>query len=185
MGLSQALSTAMSGLRATQNSLALVSSNVANAETPGYVKKTVNQVTGSTGDYGSSVLINGVNRQLDQYLQSQVRTEASGAAYADVRSTFLSNLQGVYGNPAESGTIEDAFSAFLTAMQGLSTSPDSQSARIGAVNAAASLAQELNSILHFMEQLNEVDVEGIEPMTGALGLLAVALMAFVMAPFKR
>ena len=28
------------------------------------------------------------------------------------------------------------------------------------------LAQELNSILHFMEQLNEVDVEGIEPMTG-------------------
>lgn len=28
------------------------------------------------------------------------------------------------------------------------------------------LAQELNSILHFMEQLNEVDVDGIEPMTG-------------------
>jgi aspartyl-tRNA(Asn)/glutamyl-tRNA(Gln) amidotransferase subunit C len=28
------------------------------------------------------------------------------------------------------------------------------------------LAQELNSILHFMEQLNEVDVEGVEPMTG-------------------
>src|ERR1700754_3122924 len=109
MGLSQALSTAMSGLRATQNSLALVSSNVANAETPGYVKKTVNQVTGSTGDYGSSVLINGVNRQLDQYLQSQVRTESSGAAYADVRASFLDNLQNVYGNPAQSGTIEDAY----------------------------------------------------------------------------
>lgn len=28
------------------------------------------------------------------------------------------------------------------------------------------LAAELNSILHFMEQLNEVDVEGVEPMTG-------------------
>ena len=27
------------------------------------------------------------------------------------------------------------------------------------------LAQELNGILHFMEQLNEVDVEGVEPMT--------------------
>ena len=151
----------MSGLRATQNSLALVSSNVANAETPGYVKKTVNQVTGSTGDYGSSVLINGVNRQLDQYLQSQVRTEASGAAYADVRSTFLSNLQGVYGNPAESGTIEDAFSAFLTAMQGLSTSPDSQSARIGAVNAAASLAQELNTTTAGIQNLRANAETGI------------------------
>ena len=28
------------------------------------------------------------------------------------------------------------------------------------------LAERLNGILHFMEQLNEVDVEGIEPMTG-------------------
>lgn len=151
----------MSGLRATQNSLALVSSNVANAETPGYVKKTVNQVTGSTGDYGSSVLINGVNRQLDHYLQSQVRTEASGAAYASIRSTFLSNLQGVYGNPAESGTIESSFNAFLTALQGLSTSPDSQSARIGAVNAAASLAQELNSTTQGIQSLRANAETGI------------------------
>src|SRR6267154_2894319 len=136
MGLSQALSTAMSGLRATQASLSLVSSNVANAETPGYVKKTINQVAGLTGDYGSSVLINGVNRELDQYLQTQLRTETSGAAYADTRSTFLANLQNVYGNPDDSGTIEGAFNNLMTAFQGLSTSPDSQSARISAVNAA-------------------------------------------------
>ena len=85
MSLGQALATAMSGLRATQASLALVSSNVANAESPGYVRKTLNQITGVTGDYGSSVRINGVNRELDQYLQAQIRTETSGAAFADVR----------------------------------------------------------------------------------------------------
>lgn len=28
------------------------------------------------------------------------------------------------------------------------------------------LAERLTGILHFMEQLNEVDVEGVEPMTG-------------------
>ena len=84
----------MSGLRATQASLALVSSNVANAETPGYVKKTVNQVAGTTGEFGSSVLINGVNRQLDQYLQTQLRTENSGASYADVRASYLANQIG-------------------------------------------------------------------------------------------
>ena len=32
--------------------------------------------------------------------------------------------------------------------------------------ALPALAAELNGILHFMEQLNEVDVTGIEPMTG-------------------
>ncbi|MBR0754553.1 flagellar hook-associated protein FlgK [Bradyrhizobium jicamae] len=145
MGLSQALSTAMSGLRATQASIALVGSNVANAETPGYTKKTVNQVAGQTGEFGSSVLINGVNRQLDDYLQTQIRTETSGAAYADTRSTYLQNLQSVYGNPDDTGTIEDAYNKFLTAIQGLSTSPDSQSARIGVVNAAQTMAQQLNA----------------------------------------
>ncbi|MTH64919.1 Asp-tRNA(Asn)/Glu-tRNA(Gln) amidotransferase subunit GatC [Paracoccus shanxieyensis] len=40
-------------------------------------------------------------------------------------------------------------------------------ARIAVDDAALpALAQELNGILHFMEQLNEVDVEGVEPMTG-------------------
>ncbi|QIG93295.1 MULTISPECIES: flagellar hook-associated protein FlgK [unclassified Bradyrhizobium] len=161
MGLGQALSTAMSGLRATQASLSLVSSNVANAETPGYVRKTLNQVTGTTGQYGSSVLITGVNRQLDEFLQTQLRTETSGAAYADVRSDFLSNLQGVYGNPDSTGTIEDAYNKFLTAVQGLSTSPESQSARIGVVNAAQSMAQQLNATSQGIQTLRANAEAGI------------------------
>ena len=40
-------------------------------------------------------------------------------------------------------------------------------ARIRVEDAALpALASELNNILQFMEQLNEVDVEGVEPMAG-------------------
>ena len=151
----------MSGLRATQASLALVSSNVANAESPGYVRKTLNQITGVTGDFGSSVRINGVNRELDQYLQTQIRTETSGATYADVRSTYLANLQSVYGNPDSTGTIEDAFNNLTTAVQGLSTSPDSASARIGVVNAAQALAQQLNATTQGIQNLRANAETGI------------------------
>jgi flagellar hook-associated protein 1 FlgK len=161
MGLSEALTTAMSGLRATQASLALVSSNVANAETPGYVRKTINQVTGITGGFGSSVTVVGVKRELDQYLQTQLRTETSGAAYADTRSAFLANLQTVYGNPDDTGTIENAFNSLLTAVQGLSTSPDSQSARIGLVNAAQALAQQLNATTQGIQSLRANAETGI------------------------
>ena len=41
MSLRQALNTSLSGLRATQAGLSLVAANVANAETPGYVRKTM------------------------------------------------------------------------------------------------------------------------------------------------
>ncbi len=178
MGLSQALAIAMSGLRATQASISLVGSNVANAETPGYVRKTVIQVAGTNGDYGSSVLLNGVDRQLDQYLQTQLRTETSGAAYADIRSTYLGNLQNVYGNPAETGTIEDSFNKLLTAFQGLSTSPDSQSARIGAVAAAQTMAQTLNATTQGIQNLRANAEMGInDSVTTANN--AMAQIAFI------
>lgn len=132
----------MSGLRANQAALSLVSSNVANAETPGYVRKTSNQVQMSTGNGVQTI---GVNRTLDEYIQTQLRTETSGASYATTRSNFLSNLQSVYGDPDSSATLEASFNALTTALQALSTSPDSQSARIGVMNAAQSMAQQLNT----------------------------------------
>lgn len=161
MSLSQALATAMSGLRANQAALALVSSNVANAETPGYVRKSLNQVQTTTADYGSSVRIDGVNRELDQFLQTQLRTETSGAAYADIRASFLANLQSVYGDPDSSGTLESALNNLTTAVQALSTSPDSQSARIGVINAAQMLAQQLNATSQGIQSLRSSAESGL------------------------
>ena len=44
MGLSQALSAALAGVNATQQGLSVIAGNVANANTPGYVEESVNQV---------------------------------------------------------------------------------------------------------------------------------------------
>jgi flagellar hook-associated protein 1 len=153
MSLSQALSSAMSGLRATQIGLGLVSSNVANAETPGYIRKVANQIAVTAGDYGSSVRVAGVNRELDQYLQRQIRTEVSGASYANMRSQFLQQLQSIYGTPGAAGTLESTFNKLTAAVQALSTSSDSQSARIGVVNAAQAVAQQLNSMTRGVQTL--------------------------------
>jgi flagellar hook-associated protein 1 FlgK len=161
MSLSNALSIAMSGLRANQAAMSLVSSNVANAETPGYVRKTLNQITTNSGAYGTDVRTIGVNRELDQYIQAQLRTETSGAGYASLRSNFLQQLQSLYGNPGSVGTLEDAFNKLTTAVQALSTSADSQSARIGVVNAANVLASQLNSMTQGIQTLRGAAENGI------------------------
>ena len=161
MSLSDALSIAMSGLRVNQAAMSLVSSNVANAETPGYVRKTLDQVATDSGAFGSNVRTVGVNRELDQYIQAQLRTETSGAGYASLRSNFLQQLQGLYGNPDSVGTLEDAFNKLTTAVQALSTSADSQSARIGVVNAANVLASQLNSMTQGIQTLRGAAENGI------------------------
>src|SRR3954465_1856180 len=146
MSLSQALATAVSGLRATQRGLSIVSANVANAETPGYVRKTPIQITTSGGDFGSGVQVNAVNRALDQYIQRQMRVESSGASYADLRAQFYDRLQGLYGAPGSDGALETIFNNFTAALQALSTTPESASARNAVLTSAQVLTQQLNSM---------------------------------------
>ncbi|RQH03782.1 flagellar hook-associated protein FlgK [Bradyrhizobium sp. RP6] len=144
MGLSSALASAMSGLRANQAALSIVSSNVANSQTPGYVVQTPNQIEVTTGDFGSTAMTTGVSRQLDTYVLNQLRTEVGGSGYADQMANILKQLQNVYGTPGNSGTLETALNKFTTALQALSTSSGASSAQTVALGAAQALAQQLN-----------------------------------------
>jgi len=153
MSLSSALATAMSGLRANQTALSITSSNIANAQTPGYLAKGVNQVQTLSGDFGAGVNVTGVSRQLDQFIQSQLRSETAGGAYADQMANVLTQLQSVYGTPGNAGTLETAFSNFTTALQSLSTTSGSSSSQISAATAAQALAQQLNATTQGIQTL--------------------------------
>jgi flagellar hook-associated protein 1 FlgK len=143
----------MSGLRANQASLSIISSNVGNAHTPGYVAQNPNQVEVASGDYGSTVATTGVNRQLDLFVQNQLRTETSGAGYTDQVANILSQLQSVYGTPGGGGTLENALNSFTTALQSLSNNPSNQSAQSVALSAAQGLAQQLNTTTQGIQTL--------------------------------
>lgn len=146
MGLGSALTSAVSGLRVTQSGLSLVAANIANAETPGYVKKTATQVASASGAITIGVRLSSINRELDQYLQRQLRTETSGGAYATSRADFFQRLQGIFGEPGTENALETVFNNFVSAAQALSTSPDSTASRYSLLSAGQTLAQHLNGM---------------------------------------
>src|ERR1700759_4267498 len=153
MGLSSALATAMSGLRANQAALSIISSNVSNSQTPGYVAQNPNQIEVASGDFGATVTTTGVNRQLDLFVQNQLRTETGGGAYATQISNILNQLQSVYGTPGGEGTLETALNNFTTALQSLSNNPGNFSAQGVVMSSAQSLAQQLNSTTQGIQSL--------------------------------
>ena len=161
MSLSQALGAAVSGLRVTQSSLSLVAANVANAETPGYVRKTPVQLTTVTGDFGIGARLASINRELDQYTQRQLRVESAGGNYADVKADFYRRLQDIYGQPGSSLALETVFNNFTGALQGLAASPDSASVRYGVLNAAQVLAQQLNGMSSDIQALRTDTEQGL------------------------
>src|SRR5260370_21521787 len=99
MSLGSALATAMSGLRANQAALSIASSNIANAQTPGYVTQRINQTETATGDTDARLSVTGVDRQLNQFIQTQLLTETSHAADADQIACDLTQLQLVDARP--------------------------------------------------------------------------------------
>ena len=153
MSLTQALSTSTAGLRTTQAALALIASNVANAETPGYVRKTMSQQTSSAGSNGVSVRVGDITREFNQYIQRQLRVETAGGSYAEMRSQFYSRLQQVYGTPGSDSALETIYNKFTDALQGLTTSPDSAAARSAVLSTAQVLAQQLNGMTTDLQAL--------------------------------
>jgi flagellar hook-associated protein 1 len=162
MGLSQALSAALAGVNATQQNLSVIAGNVANANTPGYVDESVNQVELTTaGQGGSSVDVTGVNRDLDTLLQSQLWTETSGDSYADMAAQYYQQLQQIYGTPGSSTSFDAIFDNFSTALQSLAANPSSTSAQTAVVGAAQSVAQNLNAMTASIQQLRTEAEQGI------------------------
>ena len=130
MGLTQALATSLSGLQATQADLSVVAGNVANAQTAGYVARSVNQIA-------SAVRRRRQRRSRCRrstacsitFVQQQLWTESAGGAYANLNANFYQQLQQVYGQPGSSTTLDSVFNDFTTAVQALSTSPNSFAAQ--------------------------------------------------------
>ena len=162
MSVNQALAAALAGVNVTQQGLAVIAGNVANANTPGYVDESLGQVEQvSSGMPGVGVNTDGINRNLNTLVQSQLWTETSGGSYADTASGLYKQLQSVYGTPGSSTSFDGIFNNFTAALQTLSTSPSSYSAQAGVVSAAQSLTQSLNSMTANIQQLRTQSEAGI------------------------
>jgi flagellar hook-associated protein 1 len=162
MSVNQALATAIAGVNVTQKGLAVIAGNVANANTPGYVDETLNQVELVTsGAPGVSVNTDGINRNLNSLVQSQLWTETSGGSYADKTASLYQQLQQIYGTPGSATSFDGVFNSFTAALQALSTSPSSYSTQAAVISSAQALAQTLNSMTTGIQELRTQAEQGI------------------------
>ncbi|WP_343613368.1 flagellar hook-associated protein FlgK [Novosphingobium sp.] len=146
---SDMLSIAASGTRAAQAALNVTSQNIANANTAGYVRRSVNlaEVSGTnmTGATFNTVTLNGVrvvgvDRDVDSYLQSEVRRTGSDAARADTLVTGLTSVNDAVDNSG----LYDSITAYQTALSKLSASPNDSALRANVLEAGRTLAQSFN-----------------------------------------
>lgn len=126
MSLNVALKTASSGLLAAQASLRAVSDNIANVNTPGYVRKAVDQHPLVVDGVGMGVRVDGVKRITDQYLQTASLTAASESERWSAIAQYLDNAQSLFGDPSTDSfffnRLDSIYAAFATAADDPSSS---------------------------------------------------------------
>ncbi|MES1990673.1 MAG: flagellar hook-associated protein FlgK [Pseudomonadota bacterium] len=146
MTLYSAIGSAISGLNASQAGLDLVSRNIANAGTAGYTRKTQQVSNNVAGGEGIGVQTLAATRNVDTFLQAQIRTETGKSAKLDVYNAFLSRINSMFGVPDSESSVASSVTGMLGDLQAVATSPDSPAARQTFLNTAANLASQLNSM---------------------------------------
>ncbi|KAA0594506.1 flagellar hook-associated protein 1 FlgK [Azospirillum lipoferum] len=157
MSLRVASSIASSALRTSEVGIAVASSNVANADTDGYTRKTASNVTRSTGVNVASVDVTAVSSNVDRYLLKTLVSAQSDLGYTDTRNSYLDQMQSAFGSVSSDdsgGTdIGSMIDALADTLGTLATSPESESAKAATVQDLSDLAETLRSTSSSIQSL--------------------------------
>lgn len=144
MSITSALSSALTGLSVTSRQAEILSSNVANATTPGYARRELGLRSAVLAGTGQGVAATGVTRHLDRALLAERRLAQAGDADRSLRSAFLDRVEKRLGSPDEAGSLAARLNGFHQALIEAQGRPESQARLQTVLSAARSLAQGFN-----------------------------------------
>lgn len=146
MGLIGALSTSLSGLHDVNQSLGVVSQNIANIGTPNYAAERATQSSDSAGGFGLGVRSGLATRMTDPQLQSNLLSQNSTLSELTTRQQALQRVDVVQGQPGGGTDLASLVGKLADAFSSLQTDTSNQAAQSQTVSAAQALAQQINSL---------------------------------------
>ena len=156
MSSSALMSIGMRAMFANYSSMQTTGHNIANAQTPGYSRQTVQLATSGgqqtgAGFYGKGVDVVTVQRASDAFLTTQAQTASSMSSMDEARSSNLQQLETVFP-PGDSG-VGAAVGSFMNSYVDLANSPADSSARQVILSDAAEVADRFSTAGQQLDRL--------------------------------
>jgi flagellar hook-associated protein 1 FlgK len=165
---------AFSGLTAAEMQINLAASNISNADTPGYTRKTADQSSVVTGGIGTGVAITGISSNVDRLLLKSLIGATSDLGSANVTNSVLSELQQLFGNASSSGngttgtSLANTLASLETALSSLAGTPSSVSSQSAVVSAVDDVAAQLRSTSSGIQNLRGNADQDISSSVGSI-----------------
>lgn len=165
MGLTTSLNTALTGLSAAARATDVVSSNIANAQTDGYGRRTLGLATSVST---AGVRITGVLRQSDVALLAERRMAGATEGASAVALRFIRGVEDALGAADDETSLAGRVATLDAALIQSVASPDSDSSLAAVVTAARSLADLLNTATDLVQAARQAADQDIASQVSLL-----------------
>ncbi len=177
------LNAVIRGIYSQQVALNTVGHNIANANTEGYSRQTVNLSTtrpetlyggGYVFQLGTGVNVDSVTRARDAFTDKQMWKELSSLGYGEMMQDTLGKVEGVFHEPSETGiqTVLDEFWSSLQALganasdDGLRTTLRQRGAEV--VDAVKHAEQQLRDMVYDINDVLDINVNTINQISSEI-----------------
>lgn len=146
---SSVFSIGLTGLKAANLGLSTAGHNIANVNTAGYSRQTIQQsaqypAMSGSGFVGMGVQVTTISRSYDQFLNKQVQSTQAKTSYYD---SYLSHIKQIDNLVADSSAgVSPAIEDYFTAVQNVATHPSNQPARQAMLSSAQTLLNRFQSV---------------------------------------
>jgi flagellar hook-associated protein 1 FlgK len=176
MSIQAAMRNALTSLAAEQRNAAIIANNVANANTPGYVRREMPRSEQLTAGTGTGVETGVTQRVGDAALAQASRVADGSEAFAEQMKALLETYNSIVGQPADERSLSTKLGTLSQALTTLSSAPDNAVAQSQALAAA----QEVVDVLHATDaavgearaQADLAVAQGVESVNTTLDSLA-------------
>lgn len=172
MSLFNAISTARSGLIATQSAIDVASRNIANASVEGYTRKVQETSTRVVDGRAGAVKVEEVTRNVSEQLQRDVREQSAVVEELTIIEDFLARFELQFGRPEDSSSVSAKITELKKAFQSLATNPDQSTAQNDVIRAAEEVALALNGLSDGIQALR---AEADQRIGDSVGVINEAL----------
>ncbi|MDQ3332803.1 MAG: flagellar hook-associated protein FlgK, partial [Planctomycetota bacterium] len=150
MGLYAALHMSGRSLQAFTTGISVAGQNVANANTPGYIREELNLDPSSSyrsGSlvFGTGVQVSGIRQQINTFLETRVHAAKGDLAASSAKSGIYSQLETVL-NELGDDDLSTALSDFFSAIQNLANEPDQATLRQALIGQGTDLARDITDL---------------------------------------
>lgn len=165
MGLNSTLAGATRSLEVFTAGIEVAGHNIANANTPGFIRESLNLTTNTpfrSGNlvFGSGVTAHSIQQEIDLFLEHRIHGANSDAEAAGARDAIYKQLEVTLGELGD-GDLSTRLNDFLAAIHEVVNQPELAEIRLSAVQQGRQLAGGIAAVRHEVDELREAQADRI------------------------